>query len=142
MKWTRLCPLLLSAAGLVFLAGCSPSVGHLSGAVTFADKPVTEGQVTVYGADGQVFTGNIDGDGNYLVQFVPTGPVRIVVLPPGSGSQANEIVKNLGKEGKAAPIVPKTVKTLIPDRYQDPGQSGLATTVKSGDNKYDLVLTP
>jgi hypothetical protein len=143
MKWTRLSAPLLGAAGLAFLAGCGPSTGHLAGAVTFAGQPVTQGQVTVYGPDGEVLTVTISPDGTYRVENVPAGQVRIVVLPPPPADpEGNEIVKVRAKEGKAAPIAPRAVKTPIPARYEDPGTSGLATTVKGGENKYDLVLTP
>ena len=143
MKWTRLSAPLVGAAGLLFLAGCAPSTGALTGTVTFADQPVTTGQVTVYGPDGQVLTVTINPDGTYRVEDVPTGQVRIVVLPPPpTDPEGNEIVKIRGKEGKAAPVLPKAVKTPVPARYEDPGTSGLTTKVSSGENRYDLVLTP
>ena len=143
MKWTRLPAPLVGAVGLLFLAGCGSPTGVLTGAVRLADQPLTAGQVTVYGPDGQVITVTINPDGTYRVEDVPTGDVRIVVLPPApSDPGGNEIVKVWGKEGKAAPVAPKEVKSPIPARYQDPGTSGLATSVKKGENKYDLMMMP
>jgi hypothetical protein len=52
------------------------------------------------------------------------------------------VLKVRGKEGKAVPAAPPKAKSPIPERYADVTKSGLGTTVKVGENKYDVALTP
>jgi hypothetical protein len=80
-----------AAAALVLLGGCSKPRfgGDLSGAVKLGGKPVTNGAITVHGADGRTAIGEVM-DGRYTVRKPPFGPCKVTILtapppPPGNG---------------------------------------------------------
>lgn len=142
MNRTRIPGPLLGAAAVALLAGCGPTVGNVSGTVTLGDRPLAEGQLTFFGPDNQVTTTTINPDGTYRIDGMPAGNYKVVVLPPPTAPEAMQVLKVRGKEGKAAPVAPPKAKSPIPDRYADVTTSGLGTTIKAGENKYDVPLTP
>jgi len=76
------------------------------------------------------------------VEEVPVGDFKVIVLPPPTSPDAMQVLKVRGKEGKAAPVAPPKTKNPIPERYADVTTSGLSTTIKAGENRYDVTLTP
>src|SRR5438128_2065022 len=77
--------------GLVLLflaaAGCEPGTGALSGTVTFKDKPLPGGMLTVAAPDGRVGTSKIGEDGAYAIADAPAGTLRLTIItqPPVAG---------------------------------------------------------
>jgi len=129
---------LLGAACLV-LAGCGAGKGDLTGSVKLGDKPVRMGTVTVTAADGSQQSGVIQEDGTYKVSGIPAGDAKIAVTSPDPKTSKTHM-RQKGKETEAAPPVDTSKWTAIPEKYTDTKTSGLATSIKSGENKFDIDL--
>jgi hypothetical protein len=146
--------------------------GTVKGKVTIGTKHLTAGTVVFYGKEGGMTgTARIDKDGNYVMPDAPLGEVRITVTVPDlpSGTIAGVPVKMPGTKGKKdakkldkkldkkeaksvdpndpsrfIPIMGEIPAEIvpIPDRYARVETSGLTFTVKSGEQTYDIPLTP
>lgn len=155
------------AAGLVLvlgLAGCGASAGKVRGKVTHNGKTVVWGTVTIIGSDGVVHDGLIDLNGNYEVDKVPGGPVKIAVNSPnpdGPRSRGGKDPTPVGGKGKNAPPPPsddprekflagKEKDTgppkppagawfALPDKFGSPETSGLTGEVR-GDTTINIDL--
>lgn len=130
----------LLAAALLAAVGCGPSVGELTGKVTYNDKAVQSGTVTAVASDGSSHTGPIQDDGSYSIPSVPAGTVSVGVTSedPKSIVIAQRKEKNAPKSEATRPEQSKWFP--IPDKYSDPKSSGLTTTVKSGKNDFPIPL--
>jgi len=138
-------------AGVLFLAvwvlsGCggssSKTGGTVKGKVTLDGTPVSGG-VVAFTSGRSTLKGGIEKDGTYKVANIPPGEAKVAVIssaPAGAPTGG----------GKAAPI-PKTEGmpetggdsggTPLPAKYAKPETSGLSTTVKAGENTYDIPLS-
>lgn len=138
------------------LAGCggaadgfSGSRGMVSGKATIAGEPLPAGCQVLFMATRGGFTasGTVGPDGTFSLQYlVPTGlPVGdyvVQIAPPataagGASADPAEMAKRmkLSAGGKADDGLP------FPSRYTTTATSGLAFTVKPGENTFDLALT-
>jgi hypothetical protein len=133
----------LIALGLLVLAGCSAAKGSLSGTVTFQGKPIVYGTVIAVCSDGISRSANIEPDGSYRLDNLPTGEVKLAVLSP----EPYETPSSPRRGERSVPAKPapngavdrsKWVK--IPEEYGDPRLSGLATRVVAGHSTFDLPL--
>jgi hypothetical protein len=155
----RAAGLLLLAGLLVVPAGCqlnNKARAAVKGNVKFFDKHLTAGSVTFVGKDGILSgSGNIDFDGNYVVNDAPLGPCSVVVkvpqtphLPPGTkGPQPPPGVSPVrppGGEGGGddSSLIDPSKIVQIPGKYAKPETSGLNFIVEKGENKYDITLSP
>lgn len=141
----------MSAALIVasLAVGCG-GAAEVSGSVTYNGIPVKSGSVIVRTADGTVFSGNID-NGNYVVSGVPSGAVTFAVASPDPATVAQPSDPATGDSpGRGPPVAPKPGTPAkkptegwfaIPPKFADPGNSGLATTLKPGPNTFPLTLT-
>jgi hypothetical protein len=121
-------------------AGCGGGLGDISGKVTFQNKTVVTGTVTVIGSDSLPYYGPIDKDGFYTVEKVPVGEAKVGVTsmdPRGVGLRPGAPKRPVEK-GKSD-IDPK-LWFPIPPRYGDFNNSGLTLTVKRGPNTYNIEL--
>jgi hypothetical protein len=110
----------------LILAGCAgETVGTITGTVTFKGRPLPDGIVSFVTDKGQVVTGRFRG-GNYILEKVPVGPVRITV---------RQIVDPLAQNAKASGV------QEIPLRYRSADDSRLTYTVVGGRQTHDLELT-
>jgi len=126
------------AALLAFVpTGCGPATGTVTGTVTLGGNPVGNATVSFVAPDGTIKSYLTGADGNYRVDDVPAGPVQVTVKSNESLDEGAQ--QDLKKRGN---IAPKAAKSAVPARYADSSTSGLSMTVKSGDNKYDIPLTP
>lgn len=64
------------------VAGCGQREANVGGRVTFQEKPVVFGTVTLMAEDGVPFQGQIQPDGTFLVERVPLGTYRVAVHSP------------------------------------------------------------
>jgi hypothetical protein len=134
---TRIRAAVLGAIAIV--SGCSGS-GSVSGRVTLNDQPLTSGTVTFHPTGtGPAGIGTIGPDGRYQVSVG-----KDKSLPPGDylvTVEATEAVSS-GEwpATKGPPPPPKAPKRITPAKYADRGTTDLKFTVKSGENKIDLVL--
>ena len=138
---------LASIASVILLsAGCGPSVGEVSGKVLYNGAPLPSGQVLFFGAPAnQVNSAQIDKDGNYRIQKVVVGPVRIAVTTPDPGmmKKPHPLGPNPTDKEKFmferetrgyVPVVP------IPSLYNDADKSGLTYTVVPGPQTHNIEL--
>jgi hypothetical protein len=146
-EWTTRAAVLL-AVGFAAVTGCSnePKVGVVTGKVTLDDKPADGVAITFLGADGRTATALTDSSGRYRADNVPVGQtgVGVASLPDeGDDSNAGMIQKNRGADPAAQPAKPADVKKKgpkVPDRFADPGSSGLKHTVAEGESTFDIPL--
>ena len=127
---------LLTCFGLPILAligGCS-SEGSISGKVTYKDKPLTGGIVLFTSSSGSS-TANINEDGSYSIERMPTGDVKIAVDTQSARGPAAAATKapTMSKMGMSGPMPPmKGSKSGPPVAMQPPKRedmpAAMATT--------------
>lgn len=160
--------LLVAAMSVV---GCDSSVNpcKLSGKVTYKDQPVSGGTITLVLADGNTFPINILADGSYVFPNLPEGSGTVIIETESINPEKKQEYRGAagggpasmygGKSGAggaggkykgqapAGSPVPEGAKgnspiyVKIPAKYSDKTKSGLAVTLKKGDNKQDFALT-
>jgi len=144
MRLTILSLMLMAAFASVCSAGCSstatmvrrPETGAtLEGTVKYGDQNVMVGLVIVQNDKGSA-QGFIDDEGRYKLENVPTGEVNVAVNTDAGKGQLMSRAMSQSK-GKAKGL-PKVVE--LPAKFQNPGQSGIKTTVNKGANEFNIVI--
>jgi hypothetical protein len=118
---------------LLALVGCGGET-IVTGTVKVDDKPLEEGNITLFPVDGKTATsGSAIKDGHYTVNGAPVGTMRVVVSKP-------KIVgyKKLYNTPDAKKY-PVTAEAL-PERYSDSQKSELKIDVHSGTNQKNFEL--
>lgn len=136
---------------LLLAAGCS-SKGTVVGKVTYKGKPLSAGMVLfVPEQGGGAFRGDIQ-DGEYHVEKIPPGPVKIAITPASTSSPMEYVMKMRPPADvleKAAPgtsveqftqPAPPPQAASIPEKFLNPDTSGLTYTVQSGSQRHDIEL--
>jgi len=133
--------------GVWVLSGCggsnSKTGGTVKGKVTVDGTAASSGVVAFTSANGTTLKGGIEKDGTYKVANIPPGEAKVAVISstpaaaPGGGGKAAPIPKTAdmpetGSDGGGPPI---------PAKYAKVETSGLSTTVKAGENTYDIPLS-
>ena len=138
----RILQILMVALPLSFLVGCSGQEriefpkSSLEGKITYRGKPVPYALVIVTGG-AQSSQGQADADGNYLVERVPSGPVKIGVnTDAGRGTMMGEVMA-AAQSGAAAPNF-----VDVPPKFFDPSTSEIETNIQDakGVNRFDIEL--
>jgi hypothetical protein len=116
--------------------------GKLTGKVTIDGKPVSAGEVIIYGADGKhSMSGKIRLDGTYTVLDPPLGACKLAVVT----STFKDVPPPTAKKGPVDHTDPKTgewpIYVRTPERYEKPETSGLTVEVKGGDQEHNVPLT-
>ncbi len=139
LRATRLLPLLVLPAALVFVPGCSET-NSVSGKVTFNGAPVKAGFVTFIGADNKRKVANIGSDGEYQLNQPPMGTVKVTVAGvsgsaplPRAGRSVPRDLHGVSQESPSSQALPR--------RYADP-DNGLTFEVTGGAQRFDIELTP
>jgi hypothetical protein len=132
---------------VLLTAGCG-SRGTVSGTVTYKGAPIPSGNVTFVPEKGGAVTAVIE-DGKYTAENVPAGPATIAVTSVAGNARSAFMSKRMTPP-KDAPIPPEARKAFeggqgkkgieIPERYNDPNQSGLTCTVRGGPQTHDIDL--
>lgn len=151
---------------IVLIAGCGRPVGTVSGKVTFMNKPVKGGNVTLVSTEGlQSCTGDITEEGGYTIANVTAGAYKVCVETASLKPQQRTMGAPRGNAAKGEKLDPSTVipegyhpsnpaeaalaganarsakrYVAIPSRYADPKTTDLEYTVVGGDQKHDLEL--
>lgn len=139
--------------GLIVLllagTGCGPRTGFVTGRVTYRQQPLTQGTVTFFCDDGQIVFGLINKDGIYTIPNVPEGRVRGTVathppvppgfsihqqLPPSKDAPRLDVSPAERRPGGRYP--------RIPERFNNPDQSGIEFIVQRGEQTHDITLSP
>ena len=119
--------------------GCDRGFGQVTGKVSYQGQPLPSGDVVFIDGEGRHHPGAIAEDGVYVIDDVPAGPVKVIVMGPP------QVPPGLRKP---TPVpVPAAVESArpwvgIPERYKDPEKSGLAYTVKAGQQTINIDLQP
>jgi hypothetical protein len=133
---------------LLGLAGCSryearlPETGAvLAGTVSLGREQVPMAMVIVVGEKGSA-TGQVES-GQYKVENAPLGEVKIGVNTEAVkgqliSQQMAQGYKGPGSKGGSRPPPPKLIE--VPSKYWDAEKSGIKTTVKRGNNTYNIEL--
>jgi hypothetical protein len=128
--------------GLPLLLGCGGSgleTVPVTGTVTYNGQPLADAAVAFQPADGRAATGITDASGKFTLTTLEDGDGAIVgehtvTVSPGAGQTA-------AMPGVDAPVG-ATQKSAIPDRYSNPGMSGLKASVTAdGPNDFTFDLT-
>ena len=135
-------------AGLVTgQTGCDPyevrlpeTGATLEGTVRYGNEPVPLALIVVMGEHGSA-TGQVE-QGHYKVENVPLGTVRIGINTEAArgqliSQQMAQSYKGPGSKGGGGPP-PRFLS--VPSKYAEPENSGLTTTVRKGNNTFDIVL--
>jgi hypothetical protein len=148
MAW-RLAFLLLT---VLTLSSCaSAKRGDVHGKVSYGGRPIIYGSVILIGSDDRPVTGNINSDGTYTVSGVPAGAVRVAVVSPDPArprppdkpllkKEAPKVPLPLPKRQPVAPEIDRRKWFPLPKQYELADTSGIATTIYSGDNTFDIEL--
>jgi hypothetical protein len=154
----RLLAILLLVTISVTLSGCArqtgrKSTGIVTGKVTYKGEPLPGGSIHFFMADGPEFAFMIRSDGTFVAE-VPAGPATIAVETESAkykGSRAEmmkkwrkvagpEYVHMKRETAPSEPFGPTIAYREIPERYSDPGQSGLTHDVVPGPQQRDFEL--
>ena len=131
---------MLSAALLAAgSAGCSrgPAVGEVSGKVTFARKPVTEGTITfINPTTGYAAEARLQTDGSYAVE-TPEGGLLVgdyLVM-------VNPLLVRDRSNPRTPPSPVEKPAPNIPEKYRNQGRTPLRATVQKGPNTFNFDMT-
>jgi len=124
------CFLLVLAA-----SGCSPARGTVTGKVTYKDKVVSWGTVSIFASDKMQYSGEIAADGTYAIANVPNGAVRFCVASPNPdikkrGPAPGNDRGGIRRESKSFRAPPANWVS-IPELYSDLQSTTLTGTVRS-----------
>jgi hypothetical protein len=142
-------------AAVLLLAGCGDSTGlakryPVSGQVSYKGAPLAKGNInfipTETAAVSRVATGPID-NGYYSLTTATVNdgafPGTYTVTITSTEADLTEVKANMkGGSGHQDDVVRSTrgAKSLIPEKYGFPDQSGLTAEVKSGSNSFNFAL--
>lgn len=130
---------------LVAFSGCAEeqklvlSDASLKGKISYKGKTVPYALVIATGGGGASATGNADEEGNYKIEHVPTGEVKIGVnTDAGKGNMMG--AKMAAAQGGDKSALPTFVD--VPKNFFDPNTSAITTTVSNakGENSFDIVI--
>jgi len=118
--------------------GCGPSRGTVAGKVTYKNKDIAWGTVSIFASDNLQYSGEISAEGTYSIANVPSGAVKICVVSPNPGPR----VFAGGEKGlfhrrpEREPFrKPPAHWSPIPEKYAD-----LQTTTLTGAVKKDTTI--
>lgn len=155
----------LVLVGLIAAVGCgggSKARGIVKGSVTFKGKKLNAGMVTFSAKDGRAGTGSIDDNGNYIVTDAPATECTVLVGvparskgsgmtgPPGMGPPGGMIAPpakmpaGIGgdKMGPPPKMIDPSKVVQIPEKYSKSETSDLKFTVRTGEQTFEITLTP
>jgi hypothetical protein len=155
----------VAAVFVLGLTGCGDSKSKVRGKVTLNNKTVVWGTVTLVDRTGAFHQADIDLNGNYVLENVPTGTVKIAVVSPNpyppagrpeggrgvvKGDKGGEVPgfedpreKFMAGKAKAESDRPKPQPGAwfpIPPKYNAPDESGLTADVKGKEYELNIDL--
>jgi len=128
------CAVAVFTAAVGLLVGCAGEgdFGEVSGTVNYDGKPVEDGAINFFPADGKGPTaGDVIKGGKYTVKKAPVGTAKVSI----SGSKV--VGKKKVYDTKDSPEMPIT-QELLPAKYNE--KSELTFDVKRGTNEKNWDL--
>jgi hypothetical protein len=139
------------------LTGCGDGKSKVRGKVTHNNKPVVWGTVTLVDKTGAFHQADIDLNGNYVIENVPAGTVKIAVVSPNPNQSRPDAGKGRGggigiedprekfmagkeKANADRPKPPPGAWFPIPDKYNTPETSELTGEVKGKEYELNIDL--
>jgi hypothetical protein len=126
--------------------GCGAGTSTVVGKVTYQGQPVNGGSVILYCPDKQIVRSIIGPDGSYSIPNVPCGSAVVTVQSPARVPAGLRMQQSLppSSGGPTPPTVAAhdTARSLIPQRYGLPEESGLSVVVDREQVTYDIDLKP
>ena len=156
MRWFALGTIVVF---VIASSGCGKPRYRVHGTVRFDGKPVARGTIIFVASDNQAYPVRLQADGSYQSPPIPVGRVLVSVLGddpkvpprPMPGAKdldqlANEQIKTddaAKRGGKTPPPAPPsaTTSSMVPQKFANPNQSGLAFDLTSADQEYSLDLS-
>ncbi|QJW96207.1 hypothetical protein [Frigoriglobus tundricola] len=137
-----------AAAVLAAASGCGASTADVTGTVSYQQRPVVYGTVSVIGPDQMTYYGVIQPDGTFTVAGVPVGPLKFGVYSPDPFFElpipaAEKAKAEEARRASGIPIPPKPPKGQwfrLPPKYADPLTSGLTVDATARKAAVDLRL--
>jgi len=154
----------MALLSLALVAGCGPSTAGqmktnpVKGKVTLNGAPIAGAQITFFPLDKGVpaALGVSDAEGNYVLQtYAPndgavagnykvlvtksapsSGPAEVAHDPTGAGGLAGPPASHSGPKGGAG----AGGGSALPEKYSKSDTSPLSTSVKEGENTYDIQM--
>ena len=129
------------------IAVALPDTGAtLQGTVKYGGEEVQYALVVVQTADGKTAAGMIGEDGHFHIVNAPVGEVKVGVNTTAARGAFQTAIMQAGAM-TGSPDGGKTGRKKVnlkfvdvPAKYIEPGNTGLTTTIKKGENTYDVVL--
>ncbi len=136
---------------LLGISSCGGSpTSTIHGTVQYQGKPLAGGTITFLTTNQQIFTAHLDNQGNYQLQNVPRGPVKVGILAgkyrpparpqPNPKDKQDPIVAKKGKthdeaktQSRAKPVL---LGIQLPDQYSDPKTSGIEFELKDPNQEF------
>ncbi len=106
-----------------------PSLGQVSGSVTYKGQPLSQGEISFFPTNGRPAFGKIVDGKIVEATFVATNDG----VPVGTHQVSIQSMTN-------ADDMYAEQKSLIPKRYGDPATSGLTAEVQKGQNDLSFEL--
>ena len=136
----------------LFSIGCGGSGGGYSGpwgqgdgVVRLDGKPLTEeATVTFLAAEGYSATGRVDGEGNFRLKYngsndLPVGKYNVAVMPSAPVEVENADPASFFNDDGSTKIIERKA-SAIPEKYHQPGSSGISITIVEGSNELKIDL--
>jgi hypothetical protein len=116
-------------AAVLCATGCSlgPDSAVVRGTVTYKDKPVPRGTVTLTPASGRSVSGELQPDGTFVLRAVPGRYKVVIVATQDVGSRLPE---------DQVPLPPLTV----PNKYTSIATTDLTANLNAGNNTVKFNL--
>jgi hypothetical protein len=145
---------LLAMAGTLAATGCGPGHGRVHGRIRYQGQEVTRATIIFLADDNRSFPVPIQPDGSYAIASLPHGHIRVGIQadlprvpprpPPGSREDdafaAAQVKTDDAAKGVRRLPSGSSKGSLLPERYRDPRESGLAFDLDSPDREYSLEL--
>jgi hypothetical protein len=120
-------------------------VGQVNGIVKLGDAPLTESaSITFMSKEGHVASATLSGSGEYKMKCngsnsIPVGTYRVAVIPNLPAEPARQDPASFFNKDGSTKVV-KTVISKIPEKYRQPGSSGIDIVVKEGNQTLPIDL--
>ena len=131
----------LMFAALILFAGCGGrGQGNISGKVTYKGKPVCSGTVVICTPNAPAVAAEIKEDGTYKCLNVLVGEAKVGVVSPNDAAEARETASQKPGIAYEGPKFDAKKWFPIPAKYATYQGSPLSTSVKDGENTFDINL--